>query len=75
MLYDASKKPDPQTWLELDESERIDLVIDYHRRNHLPFGKSAKLHGAAHVMVENATTFSGPLAKAQREWLHVTRDG
>ena len=29
------------------------MVIEYHHRNHLPFGKSAKLHGAAHVLVEN----------------------
>ena len=53
MLYDANKQPDPQAWLALDESERIEMVIEYHRRNHLPFGKSAKLHGAAHVLVEN----------------------
>jgi hypothetical protein len=53
MRYDASKQPDPQAWLALDESERIDQVVDYHRRNHLPLGGNAKLHGAAHVVVEN----------------------
>ena len=30
MQYDADEQPD--AWLELDEAERIDLVIDYHRR-------------------------------------------
>jgi hypothetical protein len=25
MRYDASKAPDPKAWLELDESDRIDL--------------------------------------------------
>jgi hypothetical protein len=35
MRYDASKQPDPQAWLALDESEGIDLAIAYHRRNHL----------------------------------------
>jgi hypothetical protein len=53
MRYNASEAPDPKAWLELDESERIDLVIAYHRLNHLPLGGSAKLHGAAHVIVEN----------------------
>jgi hypothetical protein len=53
MPYDALTAPDPQDWLDLDEQERIDQVIDYHRRNHLPLGGNAKLHGAAHVVVEN----------------------
>ena len=53
MRYDALKAPDPEDWLDLDEQERIDQVIEYHRRNHLPLGGNAKLHGAAHVVVEN----------------------
>jgi hypothetical protein len=40
MRYEASEAPDPKAWLELDESERIDLAIDYHRRNHLPLGEA-----------------------------------
>jgi hypothetical protein len=32
MQYDAIEQPDPEIWLELDETERVDLVIDYHRR-------------------------------------------
>jgi hypothetical protein len=36
MPYDALKAPDPQDWLDLDEQERIDQVIEYHRRHHLP---------------------------------------
>jgi hypothetical protein len=62
MSYDASKAPDPEEWLELDEQERIDLAIEYHRRNHLPMGKSAKLHGVAHVIVENQIALGNPLA-------------
>jgi hypothetical protein len=31
MRYDADKAPDPEEWLELDESERIDAVMAYHR--------------------------------------------
>jgi hypothetical protein len=75
MRYDASKQPDPQTWLALDESERIDLVIDYHRRNHLQLGGSAKLHGAVHMIVENqialgdATAVPTTLARLMNEGL------
>ena len=25
MRYDADKQPDPEEWLELDESDRLDL--------------------------------------------------
>jgi hypothetical protein len=32
MRYDADKAPDPKEWLELDEYERIHLVIDFHKR-------------------------------------------
>jgi hypothetical protein len=53
MSYDASKQPEPQAWLALNESKRIDQVVDNYRRNHLPLGGNAKLHGAAHVVVEN----------------------
>jgi hypothetical protein len=39
MRYDALKTPDPEAWLDLDEQERIDQVIEYHRRHHLPMGE------------------------------------
>jgi len=53
MRYEADKAPDPEEWLELDESERIDLVIDYHRRAKKPVGQDKKLHAIAHVIVES----------------------
>jgi hypothetical protein len=53
MRYDADKAPDPEAWLQLDEQERIDLAIKYHRRYHLPMGESPQMHGIAHVIVEN----------------------
>jgi hypothetical protein len=31
MRYNALKAPDPEAWLKLDEQERIDQVIEYHR--------------------------------------------
>jgi hypothetical protein len=57
MRYDALKAPDPEDWLALDEQERIDQVIEYHRRHHHPMGESPKLHGATHVIVENQIAF------------------
>jgi hypothetical protein len=62
MRYDALKAPDPEDWLDLDEQERIDQVIEYHRRHRMPMGGSAKLHGIAHVIVENQIAMGDPPA-------------
>ena len=74
MRYDALKAPDPQDRLDLDEQERIDQVIEYHRRHHPSMGQSAKLHGVAHVVVENQIARRAPavreaLARLMRESL------
>jgi hypothetical protein len=52
MQYDATEQPDPAIWLELDEAERVDLVIDYHRRIGVHL-ETPELHATAHVVVEN----------------------
>src|SRR4051794_28901704 len=52
MRYDADDKPRPQTWLELDETERVGLVVDYHRRAGVQLD-SLELHAVTHVVVEN----------------------
>ena len=52
MRYEANEQPDSETWLELDESERIDLVIDYHRRTRVKL-ETPELHAMTHVVVEN----------------------
>jgi hypothetical protein len=59
MRYDASDAPDPKAWLELDETERIDLIIDYHDRRNLPVGESARFHGVTHMIVENHVALGG----------------
>jgi hypothetical protein len=51
MQYDADEQPDPDAWLELDEAERIDLVIDYHRRIGVQL-ENSEPHAIAHVVVE-----------------------
>jgi hypothetical protein len=42
MRYDANKAPDPKKWRELDEWERLELVIEYHRLRRLPVGQSIR---------------------------------
>jgi hypothetical protein len=75
MHYDASKAPDPEEWLELDEQDRIDQVIDYHKRAKKPVGENNRLHATAHVIVENqaamgdATVVPATLDRLMREGL------
>jgi hypothetical protein len=75
MRYDADTAPDPQEWLDLDEQERIDLAIRYHRHYRLTMGHSPKLHGTVHAIVENqvaagdATVVPATLARLMREGL------
>ncbi len=52
LRYDPLKHIDPDAWLELDETERKQLVVRYHRRerNRLP---NETAHALIHVIVEN----------------------
>jgi hypothetical protein len=52
MQYDANDQPHSATWLELDENERIDAVMDYHRRAKVRV-ENLELHAMTHVVVEN----------------------
>ena len=52
MQYDADEQPDPDVWLELDETERLELVIEYHRRTGVQL-ETPEPHAIAHVVVEN----------------------
>ena len=52
MHYEANEQPHSEIWLELDESERIDAVMDYHRRTGVKL-ENPELHAIAHVVVEN----------------------
>lgn len=71
--YNPDKAPDPDEWLEMDESERISLVESYHRRNriHLP---NVLLHSTVQVIVENQLAMKDPvvtenLGRLQKEGL------
>jgi Domain of unknown function (DUF1841) len=52
MCYEANEQPHSESWLELDETERIDQVIDYHRRTKVQL-ENPELHAMTHVVVEN----------------------
>jgi hypothetical protein len=58
MRYDAAKAPAPLEWLELGQSDRINEVIDYHRRSRLRVGENERMHAAAHVFVEDQVAMS-----------------
>ena len=75
MRYDADQAPDPEEWLELDESDRTDAVIAYHKRAKKPVGENNRLHALAHVIVEtqaamgDATVVPATLDRLMREGL------
>ena len=50
--YDPAQAPDPKGWLSMDEAERIELILKFHRhaKERLP---SPRLHAMLHVIVEN----------------------
>jgi len=51
MQYEANDQPHSATWHELDESERVDAVMDYHRRAKV-VPQNLKLHAMTHVVVK-----------------------
>jgi hypothetical protein len=59
MRYDANDQPHSAAWLKLDENERIDAVMDYHRRAGVKL-ENPKLHAITHVVVENQVALGEP---------------
>jgi hypothetical protein len=49
--YDPLTAPDPKQWLALDEMERVQLVLDYHRRARVKI-PGLQLHAMMHAVVE-----------------------
>ena len=50
--YDPDVAPDPEQWLALGEEERLDLVLDYHRRAGISL-PNEKIHAVMHATIEN----------------------
>jgi hypothetical protein len=51
-LYNPDIAPDPVTWLEMDEQERIHLAVMYHKKEKISLPND-KVHAAFHAIVEN----------------------
>jgi hypothetical protein len=52
--YEPSQTPDPEEWLTLDESVRIELVREFHLEAGEEMAEDAEhLHAVIHVIVEN----------------------
>src|SRR5262245_9869194 len=60
--YDPAEAPDPAEWLALDESERMELVRKYHRRNRIKL-PNLDAHALAHTVIENQLAEGLPAAK------------
>ena len=58
--YDADRKPDANAWLGLDNDTKIDLVVEYHRRQH-PRTPRVRLHATFHTIVENQVAANAPV--------------
>jgi hypothetical protein len=57
--YDADHNPDPIAWLAIDESERIELILDDHRRHDVRTA-APRIHAAIHAVVENQIAMVNP---------------
>jgi hypothetical protein len=62
MDYDPLKTPDPESWLELDEQEQIDLVETHHESVGIQL-PNATLHAAMHTIVENQLAMEDDLVQ------------
>lgn len=62
MNYDPTTGPDPEWWLELDEAEQIDLVIEHHEdpEEWHPELPNIYAHAAMHTAVENQVALNDP---------------
>lgn len=73
--YDPDRTPDPVAWLDLDESERLDLAAKAHEGERGE-GMTVRGHAAMHVAVENQVAMADEspvadtLARLMREGLH-----
>jgi hypothetical protein len=75
MQYEANDQPHSATWLELDENERVDAVMEYHRRAKVQL-ENPKLHAMTHVVVENQVALGGatPVSATLNRLMHEGLD-
>jgi hypothetical protein len=73
MKYDPHKPIDPVAWLEIDESERIDSVRQYHQRQRIRLPNN-NIHAIIHVVVENQVAMGDDYA-AKSVLLRLMNEG
>ena len=50
--YDPDQAPNPEQWTQWDESDRLDLVMAYHRSAGIEL-PNTRIHAAFHTIIEN----------------------
>jgi hypothetical protein len=73
MKYDPFHNPDPGSWLEPDESERIRLAENYHRHKKIRM-PNLKAHSTIDAMVENQVAM-GDAHPARRVLERLMQEG
>jgi Domain of unknown function (DUF1841) len=73
LQYDPDRHVDGDTWLEFEESERIEAVKVYHRRAKVRL-PNEHLHAATHVIVENQVAL-GEAYPVQSVLLRLMEEG
>lgn len=74
MKYDPGEAPDPKSWREEEEPDRIDAVLRYHRHAGVKL-PNARLHAAIHDVIESQvamgdeTPVRGTVERLQAEGL------
>lgn len=66
--YEPLRRLPAETWLAIDEGERLALSVAHHRRARVKLPK-IRLHAAAHLIVENQLAQHIPLAEETMERL------
>jgi hypothetical protein len=70
--YNPESAPEPGSWLELDEQERIVLVEAWHRAAHIKL-PNVTAHAALHIVVENQIAMN--LEPVVRAMHRLTKEG
>jgi Domain of unknown function (DUF1841) len=73
LRYDPYQHTDSEAWQALDESERIESVREYHRRNRIRLPNET-LHAAIHAIVENQVSL-GDSFPARAVLLRLMEEG
>ncbi len=71
--YDPLSPPKPADWLDMDETERIELVEAFHRRARIRV-PNRKVHAIMHVVVENQIA-RGEEIPVQRTAIRLMQEG